>query len=261
MILAPVNDVSADSQFDSARLAALRKEILRQGLVADRFLTNDTDCPAFGLNLACAWPFPDALRAAYEKMAGRLIACSPGLYVYPFPSTHVTLVTLISFSRHTRPSSELVKTLAGKTDSIIAALAPLFAENSTDRVKPFTLQPQAPVLSRAAGILPLLNPDGEVAQLRQRVAELLQHHAPLHRELTERGLNVPGIIHSTVMRFRQPPPDLEKFLAAFDTIAAETHFPPLQVGEILLTTETKPYMRGGEVLRQFELASARARAG
>jgi hypothetical protein len=248
--------VSPDHPFDAARLAAMREEILTQGLVADRFLANDADCQTFGLNLACAWPFPGALRAAYEHMAKRLAACSPGLYVYPFAFTHVTLVTLISFSRHVRPSSELVKILAGKADEIIAALTPLFAGNSTERIKPFTLQPQAPVLSRSAGILPLLNPDGEVARLRQRVGELLQHNAPLHRRLVEHGLNVPGIIHSTVMRFRQPPPELNKFLPAFDKLAADTKFPAIQVGELLLTSETKPYMRGGEVLRQFKLSGA-----
>jgi hypothetical protein len=147
----------------------------------------------------------------------------------------------------------LVKTLAGKTDEIIAALAPLFAENSTDRIKPFTLQPQAPVLSRSAVILPLANLDGEVARLRQRVAELLQRHAPLQRELVKRGLKVPGIVHSTVARFAQMPPDLEIFLAAFDELAAETDFTPMEAGEILLTSETKPYMRGGEILRRFKL--------
>src|SRR5207249_506226 len=122
----------------------------------------------------------------------------------------------------------------GKLPEIVGALGPLFAENSPDRIKPFTLQPQAPVLSRSAGILPLRNTDGEVARLRQRTVELLEGNDPLHRELTERGLNVPGIIHSTVMRFRQPPPDLEKFLAAFDKVTAETKFPPTEAGEILL---------------------------
>lgn len=188
-------------------------------------------------------------------MAGRLTACSPGLYVYPFPFTHVTLVTLISFSHHVRPSSELVKTLADKTGEIITMLAPLFAENSTERIRSFTLQPQAPVLSRSAVILPLANPDGEVARLRQRVAELLQRHAPLHRELLKHGLNVPGIIHSTVARFAQTPPDLNEFLSTFDKVAADTKLPAIQVDELLLTSETKPYMRGGEVLRRIKLAT------
>jgi len=239
--------------FDAARLVALREEILAQGLVADRFLASDADCPTFGLNLACAWPFPDPLRAAYEQMAERLAACSSRLYVYPFPFTHVTLVTLLSFSRHMRPSSELVKQLAGKADEIIATLAPLFAEQSADQIQPFTLQPQAPVPARSAVILPLVNPDGEVARLRQRVPELLQRHPQLHRELAERGFNVPGIIHSTVARFAQTPPDLNKFLSAFDDIVAGIKLPLVPVTEILLTSETKPYMRGGEILRRFKL--------
>jgi len=247
--------VSEADPFNARKLAALREEILTQGLVADRFLANDADCPAFGLNLACAWPFPDALRAAYEQMAGRLAACSPGLYVYPFAFTHLTLVTLISFSRHVRPSAELVKALTGKADEIIVALAPLFAENSTERIKSFTLQPQSPVPSRSAVILPLVNPDGEVARLRQRMGELLRHHASLHRELVERGLNVPGIIHSTVARFAQTPADLNKFLSAFDKVAADTKFPAIQADELLLTSETKPYMRGGEILHRFKLAA------
>jgi hypothetical protein len=247
--------MSSDNSFAAVRLAAMRKEILMQGFIADRFLGGDADCPTFGLNLACAWPFPDALRPAYEQMAGRLAMCSPGLYVYPFPFTHVTLVTLISFSRQVRPSAKLVKTLAGKTDEIIAALAPMFVEKSTNRSKPFTLQPQAPVLSRSAVILPLVNPSGEVTRLRQRTVELLKNNDPLHRDLTECGLNVPGIIHSTVGRFAQTPPDLNAFLAAFDVIAASTKLKPIPVTEIVLTSETKPYMRGGKVLWRFKLTT------
>ena len=234
----------------------MREEIRRDGLLADKFLATDPDCPTFGLNLACAWPFPDAWRESYERMARQLSALGPGVYFYPFPFTHVTLVTFVSFARHPRPTTELAKTLGGKIPEILTALAPLFAEDSPERIKRFTLRPQSPVLTRGAGILPLLNPDGEVQRLRQRVTELLQHIGPLHRELTERGLNVPGIIHSTVMRFRQPPPEMGKFLAAFDEIAAETSFPPMEVGEILLSSETRPYMRGGKILERWRLAGA-----
>ncbi|MSU58729.1 MAG: hypothetical protein EXS35_11255 [Pedosphaera sp.] len=247
--------VNFDDPFSPAKRAEMRAEILRDGLLADKFLANDPDVPAFGLNLACAWPFPEVWRASYERMAHRLSALGPWIYVYPFPFTHVTLVTFASFARHTRPTAEIVKALKEKLPAITDALAPLFTEGSPERIKPFTLRPQSPVLARGAGILPLLNPDDEVARLRQRTVELLQRNETLHRELTERGLNVPGIIHSTVMRFRQPPPDLEKFLATFDEIAAETKFPPMEVGEILLTSETKPYMRSGEVLRRLTLTS------
>jgi hypothetical protein len=232
----------------------MRAEIETQGVVADKFLARDADCPTFGLNLACAWPFPDALRESYERMAQRFAALGSCVYVYPFAFTHVTLVTFVSFSRHVRPAPELVSTLEGKVGEILETLAPLFAENSPEQIKPFMLQPQRPVLSRAAVILPMLNPGGEVPRLRQRVLELLQRTAPLHRELTERGLTVPGIIHSTVMRFVQPPPDLNVFLKAFDEIATNTKFPAISVAELLFTTETKPYMRGGDVLRRSRLA-------
>jgi len=240
--------------FSATKLATMREEIRRDGLLADQFLADDPDIPAFGLNLACAWPFPEFWRASYERMANRLGALGPGVYVYPFPFTHVTLVTLVSFARHARPTAALMKPLLETLPEITATLSPLFTADSPDRIKHFKVHPQLPVLARGAGILPLLNPDGEVRRLRQRTVELLQHNEPLHRELTQRGLNVPGIIHSTVMRFRQPLPDLEKFLAAFDQIAAETSFPPVEVEEILLTSETKPYMRGGEVLRRFQLS-------
>jgi len=246
--------VSDENPFSAAKLAAMREEIRRDGLLADKFLASDPDVPTFGLNLACAWPFPEAWRAGYERMAHKLTALGPEIYVYPFAFTHITLVTFVSFVRQVNPSPELTNPLEAKIPEIVKTLAPLFAENSPERIKRFALHPQAPVLSRAAGILPLQNPDAEVRRLRGRTVELLQANEPLHRELTARGFNMPGIIHSTVMRFRQRPPDLRKFLAAFDEVAAETRFPELEVGQILLTSETKPYMRGSEVLQRFKSA-------
>ncbi len=243
--------MSEANPFGPAQRAAMRAEVLRDGLLADKFVATDPEVPTFGLNLACVWPFPEAWRVGYELMAQRLGALGDWLYVYPFAHTHVTLVTLVSFARHIRPTPETVHSLEARMPEIIAALSPLLAEGSRDGLKSFQLRPDAPVLARGAGILPLVNPDGEVRELRTRVRDLLQRNAPLHRELGERGLNVPGIIHSTILRFRQPPPELEQFVATFDEIAAEIEFPPMDVGEILLTTETKPYMRGGEIRRRF----------
>ena len=230
----------------------MREEIRRDGLLADKFLARDPDVPTFGLNLACAWPFPDAWRERYEEMAQKFSALGPEVYVYPFPCTHITLVTLISFARHIRPAAKLVESFREKIPEITATLSPLFAKHSPEQIKPFLLQPQMPVLARGAGFLPMLNPDGEVARLRRRVVELLQANEPLYRELTERGFNVPGIIHSTVLRFFRVPKDQETFLSRFDEIAAETKLPALQVDEVLLTAETKPYMRDGEVARHFK---------
>ena len=262
--------MTPDNPFSPEKLAALRAEIKTHGLTIDKFLKDDADVATLGINLACAWPFPESLRDEYERMARRFAALGPWLYVYPFEFTHMTLATFISFAKHVRPAPELVKKLEAKTGKILEVISPLFSEAPSpppslpmgERVAEgrvrgaFILQPQAPVLTRAAAILPMLNPGGEVQRLRQCVSELLQRNAPLHQELVELGLSVPGIIHSTVMRFIQPPPDLNQFLAAFDEIAADTKFPAISVDELLLTSETKPYMRDGKALHKFKLGNS-----
>jgi hypothetical protein len=249
--------VTDENPFSPARLAPMREEIRRDGLVADKFLDSNPDVPTFGMNLACAWPFPAAWRESYEEMARKLSALGPEVYVYPFPCTHITLVTLVNFARLIRPGAELVETLKAGIPEILATLSPLFAEHSPERIRSFVLEPQSPVLARGAGLLPMHNPDGEVARLRRRATELIQANEPLHRELMECGFNVPGIIHSTVLRFIRPPADLEKLLSKFDEIAAESKFPTLKVSEVLLTSETKPYMRGGEVLRRLSVGTGK----
>jgi hypothetical protein len=71
--------------------------------------------------------------------------------------------------------------------------------------------------------------------------------------LAREGLNVPGIIHSTIMRFKGQPENLERFLKDFDKVVAGIQPFPLAIGELLLTTETKPYMRAGEIVHRFPL--------
>jgi hypothetical protein len=83
---------------------------------------------------------------------------------------------------------------------------------------------------------------------------VLRRTPALHERLTSEGLNVPGIIHTTILRFRQAPADLPRFLAGFDAIAAGTPPFAFDIREILLTVETHPYMRQGRVLRRFPLS-------
>ena len=49
--------------------------------------------------------------------------------------------------------------------------------------------------------------------------------------------------------------DAAAVVQAFNEIAAGTSFPPIEEGEILLTAETKPYMREGKILKRFKLAT------
>jgi hypothetical protein len=238
------------SNENSNLFANWRTEINEQGFVADEFLAADPDCPVFGLNLACAYPFPAAIGAAYTTLAKRLAALDDGIYAYPVWETHVTIMTFVNFNLHRRPSPERLAELRSCIGPILQALRPLFDGHE---MAPFRLEFLPPVLTRKAAILPMANPSGEILQIRRRASQLLRGNRELHEKLLCAGLNVPEIIHSTIMRLKTAPRDLPRFEAGFDAIAATTSPFATTVGEILLTTETKPYMREGEILHRFAL--------
>src|ERR1700728_2028794 len=75
----------------------------QHGVVIDDFLRDDADCPVFGINLACAYPFPEVAAQFYRPIAKRLNLLDPAVYVYPEWETHVTIVTVVNFSLHRRP--------------------------------------------------------------------------------------------------------------------------------------------------------------
>lgn len=198
----------------------------------------------FGFNLACSYPFPPPAAEAYCTLAGRLGELDEAVYVYPLWETHVTIATFVNFSRHRRPSGPQLQELRSLMKPVLELLAILF---DGENFAPFQLKFGAPVLTPKAAILPAENPTGEIARMRRRTRELLTARPALLKSLERAGFNIPGIIHSTIMRFRGTPRDLSGFAA----IAAAS--PPLvmTVHEILLTTETKPYMREGEIIHRF----------
>lgn len=246
--------MSADGSdyFTAERVALQRREIEEHGFVADEFLAEDPDCPVFGINLACAYPFPANVEAAYTRLADGLARLDEGAYVYPFWETHVTIMTFINFSRHQRPAPAQAAALGAELGPIAGLLETLF---DREPVQPFQLEFRPPVLTRKAAILPVANPTGEIPRLRRRAGQLLESNPDLHQRMIAAGLNVPGIIHSTVMRFKRTPPDASRLTAGFDAVAAATAPFAVTVRELFLTVETKPYMRGGEIMRRFPLAT------
>jgi hypothetical protein len=240
----------ASEYFTPERIAAQRGEIEAQGLVADDFLGTDPDCPVFGLNLACAYPFPPTVEEAYSKTAFRLAALDEGVYVYPFWETHITIITFLNFSLHRRPDAKRLEELRAFTAPILDAMREVFR---AEPIAPFELHFRAPVLTRKAGILPIGNPTGEIPRLRQRALQVLEANKELHGNLTRLGLNVPGIIHSTIMRFKKVPSDFGRFTTGFDAVAASAPPFTIPIRELYLTAETKPYMRSGEILHHFPL--------
>lgn len=219
-------------------------------IIPDEFLANDADCPVFGLNLACAYPFPASVEDSYSAMAKRLADLDDAVYVYPIWETHVTIMTFVNFSLHRRPSAERLEELRSLIEPVTALV-----EDVIDRgeIEPFRLEFQPPVLTPKAVILPITNPTGEINRIRQFAAKLLEGRQPLSQTLLKHGLNVPGIIHSTVLRFTRPVREYPRFASQFNTARAGTSPWRTTVGEVLLTTETKPYMRAGEILRRFSL--------
>jgi hypothetical protein len=225
-----------------------RHEILEHGLVVDELLASEPDAAVFGFNLACAYPFPEAAARAYRPIAERLGKLDPAVYVYPDSQTHITLVTFVNFSLHRRVDTGRVAQLQSLLTPVMELIQPLLKRPA------FELILNPPVLTRKAAIIPIIDKTGAVASIRQTIRARLETNTPLHNELIQSGLNVPGIIHSTIMRFKSAPANLSQFVADFDTAASSMQPFPLTVNELLLTTETKPYMRQGEIVHRFPLA-------
>ena len=228
-----------------------RREILEYGLMPDGLLATDPDAPVFGFNLACAWPFPPPAARFYRPIAERLSALDPAVYVYPEGQTHVTIVTFLNFSLHRRIEPGQIAQLQSLIKPVCELIRPLLEGRA------FELVLEPPVLTRKAAILPILDQAGAITRLRQSIRAALEAEKALHAELVRGGLNVPGIIHSTIMRFKSEPAHLAKFLADFDAVAATVEPFPLAIDELLLTIETKPYMREGKVVHRFPLSRAK----
>jgi hypothetical protein len=228
-------------------ILSARREILEHGVVVDAFLAANPDAPVFGFNLACAYPFPAPAAWSYRRIAERLAALDPAVYVYPEWETHVTLVTFVNFSLHERVEPERLMQLQSLIHPVRELIRPLLQENA------FKLVLGPPVLTRKAAILPISDVAGAITRIRQNVRAALEADKALNAELVRGGFNVPGIIHSTIMRFKRQPTNLAKFLEDFDETAAAAEPFTLAIDALLLTTETKPYMRAGEVVHRFPL--------
>jgi len=240
--------VSPAGPHDSLDVLEARREILNHGVAADALLATDLDGPVFGFNLACAWPFPASVARFYLPLADRLTALDPAVYVYPIWETHVTIVTFLNFGLHVRVEAQRLAQLQSLVEPVREVIRPLLAGVA------FELFFGRPVLTRKAAILPISDPSGTIVRLRQNILAALAKDKVLHAELVRGKLNAPGIIHSTIMRFKSEPAHLGKFLSDFDEAATAAEPFSLAIDKLLLTTETKPYMREGEVVHRFPLA-------
>lgn len=237
--------MSAASQEELSSRA--RQEILRDGIVEDALLNEHFHTPVYGFNLACSWPLPERAAAVYSKLCERLSALGPEVYVYPAWQMHVTIVTFVNFTLFKNVEPALKEEL----EELIPPVKNLIQR--AVRESKFDLVFGRPILTRKAAILPIKDAAGVIPRIRQNIRAELEQSPALKSDLTQKGLNIPGIVHSTFLRFRHAPSDLPKFLGEFDKIAAEAEPFSATVEELLMTTETRIYMLEGEVAHRFIL--------
>jgi hypothetical protein len=228
-------------------LAALRAEIERRGFARDPLVDEHADKMHYGLNVAVAWPLAAAIEPSYRALAERLGAMDPAAYLYPFATTHVTVLTAVSFKRYPDPSPQTTKAIDDAAERLGEFLA-----SSTRDIGPFSLEVGAPVLARAAAFLPMKNPTGEIARVRERSLSFCRAAGGVLSDAS-----VPSAVHCTILRFRKEPADAAAFARAFDEIGGTFELGTVAVDHLLVTLETKPYMRAGRILRAIALGEAR----
>jgi hypothetical protein len=214
-------------------LRAIQEERARRGFERDPLVGTYADRRVCGLNVTVAWPLPELCRAAYLDFAARIEKLDPGLYVYSFETTHVTVVTAINFKQHPDPSDEWVSRVERQGTELGN-----FVASATSDMLPFALEIGPPVLARAAAFFPILNPTGEIFRLRDRV---LSHCRAAGGIL--KGALAPRAVHATFLRFRECPLSPFALANGFESLARGFRLGGARVDEVKVTIELKPYMR------------------
>ena len=223
------------------------EEIKKISFEVDDLLHDNPDCPVYGLNINCAWPIPENLKKAYEELRKELSCFGDDVYVYPHEETHITIMTLVNFKNHKNPSIEEIEEIKNLTPEITKIISDVLHNDLKDKIKPFKIKIDSPELARGAAFLPISNPTGEIFLLRNAITPILENKLSLKITYNK------DFVHSTIMRFLKLPTDTEKFVNKFKAIAKNNPLGSTTIDEILLTAETRPYMRAGEILHTFGL--------
>jgi hypothetical protein len=242
-----MDDTYASPFVDPAELRSLRVQIAETGFQEDPLVGAEGARRFAGLNITLAWPLPAPFRSEYEALAADLRGLDPGLYVYPYATTHVTVVTAVSFKRHVDPAPEL-ETAVNDAASALG----VFLSEAAAVMSPFVIDVGFPVLARAAAFLPILNPTGEVVRLRREALALCRKTGGIMADAV-----APGVIHSTILRFRERPRDAAAFCSAFDRITSRFTLGKAIIDELVVTLEPKPYMRDGRATHRVRLGEPR----
>ncbi len=235
----------AAAYWDTDSLSKTRTEILKLGFEEDRFLKDGLEFPVYGLNVTLTWPLPNCFRSSYEDLKSQLALLDDGLYLYPFEQTHITLVTAVHFQAQLNPPPDKVHEIHTASEMLGNFIAA-----ATQETRPFTIHIGPPVIARKAAFLPILNPTQEIARLRQQVLTFCQSSMGILAQAS-----APQFIHSTILRFRKPPRNPSGFIDAFEAIAPNYQLGNTVISDVLITLETCPYLRRGNIAQTISLRS------
>jgi hypothetical protein len=209
---------------------------------ADELLAgNYDDCPVCGLNITVGWPLP--IESSYRDFARSMSDLDPGVFVYPFEQTHITVLTALNFRLQMNPTPSDVRLVEEAAERLGE-----FVQRLGRGLLPFVISVGSPVLTSRAAFLSVSNASGEIEMIRQEALGFCLGDGGLLG-----GAQAPSIVHSTFLRFRRPPKYPKEFAAKFREIGDRTRLGSGPISEVLVALETKPYMREGRVIRRIGL--------
>ena len=238
--------------------------------VADKWLKLlvDEEHPGklHGIVLVANWPPKKTFTAPYEKFLPIARTCFdaedceaneetgiPAAYFYPPETLHITIATFIPFHEPMASKKEEC------TLACIEIMNKSFARKDWPQ-KPFHVEFDCAQIGSKAGIFMWKNEDGMIAKMRQIIQEEHNFYNETNsKNLNDRKLIIPGIIHSTFLRFGSVPVTdgkavHERFEGAIKDLTKS--FGKIQVYCTRLVIERSPYMHipfnNQHVLTSFE---------
>lgn len=224
-------------------LAELAQQVLQQGLQVDPWVGPTLPCAVCGLNVAVGWPLPSEVNTAYAALQAHLARLPGELYVYPLPTTHITLVTCVDF-KSTPRSVDTERDVRELGQALTTWLSARVASLPRPAI---SIGP--PLLGSRAAFFPIVDCNGVLTELR---ALALRYCQDAGGALA--GAKAPTGFHSTLLRFATLPPNALDFLADFNAIARQ--FKPVHavLSEAVVSLELGPYMTDAEALGRLHFA-------
>lgn len=235
--------------------------------------------PCFALVLVAAWP-PSAseadkhLEQQYNRFRETVSLCwdetdrpkasgtvknkvggTGALYLYPYEKLHITIATLISNNDYSKLQHGDSVDQSSQEEKIIEVWKKILKRASDSskwpRKAPFQLQVESAQIGSRAGILLWKDLSGSVEAVRQCIREACIDEAKTFQDanLSPTTLSVPGIIHSTFLRFYQTPvsdgSDVQDKFQSMVLPKLHNFFPPNPPREVRVmryVCERTPYM-------------------